>query len=108
MSKFDIKQLQDPYNQTLLSQAAGGGQPHTANVLVSQYHHDSQITDKFGRLLIWIATKKGHRAVLKFLSEECGLISLEQVVLPNRDDVVYVECNVCTSLVSVADPHNYH
>ncbi|KAJ5028204.1 hypothetical protein PSV08DRAFT_357183 [Bipolaris maydis] len=92
MSKFDIKQLQDPYNQTLLS----------------QYHHDSQITDKFGRLLIWIATKKGHRAVLKFLSEECGLISLEQVVLPNRDDVVYVECNVCTSLVSVADPHNYH
>ena len=35
------------------------------------------------------------------------MTSLEQAVLPDHDDAVYVECNVCTSLVSVVDFHYY-
>ncbi|EUC41283.1 hypothetical protein COCMIDRAFT_58920, partial [Bipolaris oryzae ATCC 44560] len=92
LSKLDITQLQDPYNRTPLC----------------KYHHDPRITDKFGRSPFWIATKKGHHAVLEFLSKECGLTSLEEVGLPDHgDDAGSVECNVCTSVVSVVDFH-YH
>ncbi|EUC31762.1 hypothetical protein COCCADRAFT_38175 [Bipolaris zeicola 26-R-13] len=75
VSKIDNTQLQDPYNRTLLWWAAAGGQSHTTIVLVSQYHHDLQITDKFGRSPLWIATKKSHREVLEFLSEVLRLTS---------------------------------
>ncbi|XP_014558237.1 hypothetical protein COCVIDRAFT_36442 [Bipolaris victoriae FI3] len=101
VSKIDNTQLQDPYNRTLLWWAAAGGQSHTTKVLVSQYHHDLQITDKFGRSPLWIATKESHREVLEFLSEVCGLTSLEKVSLPDHGhDAVYDLCNVCTSPIN--------
>lgn len=53
--------------------------------------------------------KKSHREVLEFLSEVCGLTSLEKVSLPDHGhDAVYDICNVCTSPISAADFHFYH
>lgn len=108
IEKDSISQLQDPYNRTLLWWAAAGGQTTTVQVLISQYKYDSRIADKFGRTPLWIATKKGHRAVSELLSEECGPTDPGQTASPDHsDDSGSIQCDVCTSSIRATDFH-YH
>ncbi|KAF2856939.1 hypothetical protein T440DRAFT_438129 [Plenodomus tracheiphilus IPT5] len=108
IEKDSIRQLQDPYDRTLLWWAAAGGRTTTVQVLISRYNYDSRIADKFGRTPLWIATKKGHRAVSELLSEECGPTDPGQTVSPNHsDDSGSIQCDVCTSSIRATDFH-YH
>jgi len=103
-----IRQFHDPYDRTLLWWAAAGGQTTTAQVLISRYNYDSQTADKFGRTPLWIAMKKGHRAVSELLSEECGPTDPGQTVSPDHsDDSGSIRCDVCTSSIRATDFH-YH
>jgi ankyrin repeat protein len=108
IEKNSISQLQDSYDRTLLWWAAAGGQTTTVQILISRYNHDSRTADKFGRTPLWIATKKGHHAVSELLSEKCGPTDPGQTASSDHsDDLVSVECDVCTSSIRAADSH-YH
>ncbi|KAH5034899.1 hypothetical protein HBI75_092960 [Parastagonospora nodorum] len=108
IGKDSIRHLQDPYDRTLLWWAAAGGQTTTIQVLISRYHCNSRIADKFGRTPLWIATKKGHHAVSELLSKERGPTVPRRTTSPNhRDDSGSLECDVCTSSIRATDFH-YH
>jgi ankyrin repeat protein len=108
IEKDSIRQLQDPYDRTLLWWAAAGGQTTTVQLLTSQYNYDSRVADKFGRTPLWIATKKGHHAVSELLSEECGPTDRGQTASSNHNgDSGSVICDVCTSSIKATDFH-YH
>jgi hypothetical protein len=87
---------------------AAGGQTNTVQALVNQYNYDPRITDKFGRTPCWIATKKGHSAVSKFLSEEGGLTSpVEAALHDSSNNSGSAECDVCTSVISSTGVYYY-
>jgi hypothetical protein len=90
-----------------------GGLRLAARLLLFKYlsadtNYDSRIADKFGRTPLWIATKKGHRAVSGLLSEECGPTDPGQTVSPGHSDASRsLECDVCTSSIRETDTHYY-
>ena len=100
ISKCNFTQLQDPYDRTLLWWAAAGGQTSTVQVLISRYDYDSQVADKSGRTPLWIAKKKGHRAVSEVLLKESSLIEPGRAVSPDHgNDWGTLQCDVCTSSI---------
>jgi ankyrin repeat protein len=108
IEKTSIGQLLDPYGRTLVWWAAAGGQTTTVQLLISRYNHDARVADKFGRTPRWIATKKGHDAVLALLPEECRLTNPAPTPSPHHSDGSRSRlCDVCTSNIRATDFH-YH
>jgi ankyrin repeat protein len=108
MEKHSFRQLQDPYDRTLLWWAAAGGQTTTVQVLISRYNYDPRTADKFGRTPLGIAMKKGHHAVSELLSEECGPTNPGHTASPDHsDDSGSIQCDVCTSSIRASEFY-YH
>jgi ankyrin repeat protein len=106
--KDTVLQLQDCYGRSLLWWAAAGGNTATIEALISQYHFDPRTTDKFGRTPLWIATRKGHEAVSKLLSDKCGETDTERTLSSESNgDQQRMECDVCTSSIKITAFH-YH
>ncbi|KAH7082954.1 ankyrin repeat domain-containing protein [Paraphoma chrysanthemicola] len=108
LSHCDISQLQDYYGRTLLWWAAAGGHVATVETLVHKHNMDPQTTDNFRRKPSWIAAKKGHGSVSKFLQGYGGEPDIGQTAAPDvRRVQVGLACDVCTSSISLGVPY-YH
>jgi ankyrin repeat protein len=66
-TRGSISQLQDYYGRTLLWWTAAGGKTTTVEAILTHHNISPQTADNLGRKPSWIAAKKGHDALSKFL-----------------------------------------
>jgi ankyrin repeat protein len=100
MSKHSTIPLHDHHGRSLLWWAAAGGDKATVDALVSNYKFDPQKPNNYGQTPLWIASKRGHVAVSKFLSAKCGVTDIQLPLSPKSDEEQDSGlCHVCTSYI---------